>query len=42
MNRRMIVYILGWMLIAEAILMMPSLVVGVIYHEPAHRYATRP
>lgn len=42
MNRRMVAYILGWMLIVEAILMVPSLVVGAIYHEPAHIYFVIP
>ena len=42
MNRRMIAYILGWILIAEAILMAPSLLVGAIYREPSHRFFLLP
>ena len=42
MNRRMIAYILGWMLITEAILMVPSLLIGVVYHEQSYRYFLLP
>ncbi len=42
MNRRMIAYILGWILIAEAIMMAPSLLVGLIYREPSYRYFVLP
>ena len=35
MNRRMIVYVLGRILLAEALLMLPSLAVGLIYGEGA-------
>ena len=34
MNRRMIAYTIGRILIAEAALMLPSVLVGLIYREP--------
>ncbi len=42
MNRRMIAYILGWVLIAEAMLMMPSLLIGIVYREESYRYFLLP
>ncbi|MDO4572275.1 MAG: TrkH family potassium uptake protein [Clostridia bacterium] len=38
MNRRMIAYVLGRILVAEAALMLPAMIVGLIYREDALRY----
>ena len=42
MNRKMIEYILGRVLLVEALLMLPSVLVGFLYHEAALRYFLPP